>query len=898
MTDAPPQSGDTPEEARLSFEEWFHRLTGTSPYPWQVALGDDGEPRSRMIRIPTGFGKTWGIVAAWSYHRVHRSDERWPRRLVWVLPMRVLVEQTREVVRDALERAGVLHTAPPRSPNKVGVHLVLGGAALDLDWNLYPEAPAVFVGTQDMLLSRALLRGYGAARARWPLEFGLLNHDALWVYDEVQLMDVGLATSAQLQAFFDDDGSKGLRPRYSWWMSATLQPEWLRTVDTACHHPFWIAQTTTLSPAERSTGLCATRKTLRCRDIAAEDVTAFAAACLEEHRRNAGGPFGRITLVVCNTVERARATYDELCKRQSRESALGGTELRLVHGRFRPCDRSRWRHEFLTRAACHNDACRLIVTTQVIEAGVDVTASVLVTELAPWSSLVQRFGRCARYGGTGTILVVDRGRDPKATLPYDEETLDAARWAIDALCKQNADAGIASLEQFENNLTCAQRQRLYRYEPDPLVIRRDFDELFDTTPDLTGSDIDVSRFIRSGEDRDVYVFWSELPRDQETKTRAGPTPERRPAPEELCPVPVHEVRRWLWPKRGERRDAWTWDWLDGAWRPLSEDRLVPGLVVCVPSDEGGYTPRLGFDPASREPVEVVRLALSADPQWADDLEDSEALSEAEEYKTIATHGREVADEVDRLARTLQLPQRLRELLVLAARWHDYGKAHPAFQAIIEDRGLHTARRDLAKAPSNAWQRPPRYQVGAADVRRGFRHELASCLGLFALLRLHQPDHPALLGPWRKLFALLGTDTPEPAVQSASPSTDLERDLLACTADEFDLVAYLVLAHHGKVRASLHAGPKDQEYVTDDDRGLPIRGVREGDELPSITLDGIHDLPAVKLTLSPAQLGLSPSTGRSWRERTLDLQRRWGPGALAWLEALLIAADRRASRLAT
>ena len=40
------------------------------------------------------------------------------------------------------------------------------------------------------------------------------------------------------------------------------------------------------------------------------------------------------------------------------------------------------------------------------------------------------------------------------------------------------------------------------------------------------------------------------------------------------------------------------------------------------------------------------------------------------------------------------------------------------------------------------------------------------------------------------------------------------------------------------------------------------------------------------------------TGRSWRERTSSLVDRFGPGASAWLEALLIAADRRASQLTT
>ena len=57
----------------------------------------------------------------------------------------------------------------------------------------------------------------------------MLNHDALWVLDEVQLMDVGLATSGQLQAFREQLAAQGkaLRPCKSWWMSATLQAAWL-----------------------------------------------------------------------------------------------------------------------------------------------------------------------------------------------------------------------------------------------------------------------------------------------------------------------------------------------------------------------------------------------------------------------------------------------------------------------------------------------------------------------------------------------------------------------------------------------------------------------------------------------------------------------------------------------
>ena len=59
--------------------------------------GVDG--RSLLINVPTGCGKTAAVVLAWLWNRVALQRENWPRRLVYCLPMRVLVEQTRDNVR-------------------------------------------------------------------------------------------------------------------------------------------------------------------------------------------------------------------------------------------------------------------------------------------------------------------------------------------------------------------------------------------------------------------------------------------------------------------------------------------------------------------------------------------------------------------------------------------------------------------------------------------------------------------------------------------------------------------------------------------------------------------------------------------------------------------------------
>src|SRR5690606_40113747 len=96
------------------------------------------------------------------------------------------------------------------------VHVLLGGD-VDEQWENTPEGSAILIGTQDMLLSRALNRGYAMSRYKWPVHFSLLNNDCLWVFDETQLMGVGVETSAQLQGFRQKLGTH--RAAHSLWMS-------------------------------------------------------------------------------------------------------------------------------------------------------------------------------------------------------------------------------------------------------------------------------------------------------------------------------------------------------------------------------------------------------------------------------------------------------------------------------------------------------------------------------------------------------------------------------------------------------------------------------------------------------------------------------------------------------
>ena len=109
----------------------------------------------------------------------------------------------------------------------------MGGEELEpakREWDLYPERPCILIGTQDMLLSRALNRGYGRSRYRWPMPFGLLNNDAWWVLDETQLMGPGWWTSGQLDWMRNHRFGTAQRGA-TWWMSATNSGAFLDTPD-------------------------------------------------------------------------------------------------------------------------------------------------------------------------------------------------------------------------------------------------------------------------------------------------------------------------------------------------------------------------------------------------------------------------------------------------------------------------------------------------------------------------------------------------------------------------------------------------------------------------------------------------------------------------------------------
>ncbi|MGH9799886.1 MAG: HD domain-containing protein, partial [Blastocatellia bacterium] len=383
------------------------------------------------------------------------------------------------------------------------------------------------------------------------------------------------------------------------------------------------------------------------------------------------------------------------------------------------------------------------------------------------------------------------------------------------------------------------------YRPAHVLRQRDVVDLFDTTPDLSGYDLDVSRFVRGGEERDVSVAWRELKGEQPDKK--APALMR----DELCSVAIGEFREFLKGKneQGKQRESWRWDALEGNWEKVGENELRPGLTLLLDASAGGYSKELGWckeGKESKEPVTAVSLNKNKANEANDSFDADQLTFQPTSWKkynqTLAAHSREAKAAAEKILVSLgglSLGQ-WRAEVIDATHHHDWGKAHEIFQETLH-RGQADSLADtlLAKSDKN---------LSSAKGKRGherkhFRHELASAL------------------------ALLQT--------GAS-----------------DLMIYLAACHHGKVRLSIRAMPGETKPETEEPRFA--RGIWQDDLLPLVDLgDGVVKAE-IKLDLEPMLLGLSGDGARSWLERMIALRDELGVFRLAFLECLIRAADVRAS----
>ena len=453
------------------FTRHFCEVTGNpAPFPWQeeVFRRFAAGTVDRSLDIPTGLGKT-AVMAVWLLARAVGASI--PRRLVYVVDRRAVVDQASEV-------ADVLREAVGKRP-ALGEALKLGGRPLPVStlrgqhvdnklWLEDPSAPALVVGTIDMIGSRLLFEGYGVSRKMRPYHAGLLGADTLIVLDEAHLVPPfellldAIVSNRAGTAPRDAEARAVVPPFRLMCLSATGRPR--------ADRPLTVSDKDLAHPVVRQR-LDAVKR-LELKTLSADDGLTrikieerLAGSLAREAWRLAGdGTAPARVILFCDkrkVAEAAKKSLEQLAKAAGQTDIKERTEL-LVGGR-RVYEREEAARRlrslgFLAGSGRALGGPTFVFATSAGEVGIDLDADHMACDLVAWERMIQRLGRVNRRGeGDATVVVfatpdakgeepplVEAKRSPFRHLPrYEDLSINASPAAIRELkARANSDEEI------------------------------------------------------------------------------------------------------------------------------------------------------------------------------------------------------------------------------------------------------------------------------------------------------------------------------------------------------------------------------------------------------------------------------------------------------------------------
>lgn len=419
-----------PSITRDEFGEFFASLNGGyAPFSWQEEVLDhicEHGVWPERINAPTGSGKS-SVVDIHLFANALAAvgaAPRVPRRLCVTVGRRALVDNQVDrayKILECMEKAlavesgesdilrrvdEALQSFQTRNDKQGNDPFEVGHIRGELSNRTLPvtdiSACAIIAATPDMYGSRALFRGYGSTMAARPRETALLTMDTVMVLDEAHMNRQLLHTTQRIAELQKREVNLGV---------PTLQ-----VVETTATPSTEDSESTTLGVDiealdkpndEKLRDRVYSHKELVLHPIDKWDgkpgnpatVNAAVDAIMERlAHREAGESSKKAYTVGCivNHVRTAIAIKEALVKNKVLEKA---EEVQLLVGRMRPSDlekiQNKHRDLFSTRG---DESVKVVVATQTLEVGIDVDFADLVTELAPASSLAQRFGRVNRLG--------------------------------------------------------------------------------------------------------------------------------------------------------------------------------------------------------------------------------------------------------------------------------------------------------------------------------------------------------------------------------------------------------------------------------------------------------------------------------------------------------------------
>lgn len=388
----------------MSLSNWFKALTGFAPYNWQIQLFESFTSGNfpQYLSLPTGAGKT-SVIPIWLLALAH-APLVVPRRIVWIVNRRVVVDQATqeaEQIRENLEHLPELQQALAAlcagPDKKLAISTLRGQRADNREWSDDASRPAIVIGTVDMIGSRLLFSGYGDSFKMRPRHAGLLGHDALLVNDEAHLTPAFAKLLETIEQFSRDPDYARFRPFHTIRLSATqngasdldLQPD---VTATGSHfQTLWTAsKRLTLHPVG----------TLK-PDAEIANLAAQATP-------------GTRTIAFVRSPE----TAQEIARKLKREFPSLASRVLLLTGEIRGHERDQLVDRlrelgFMAKETPSPDSPPAwLISTSAGEVGANFSCERLFTELDTADHLLQRFGRLNRFAevspcGEATVVYAD-----------------------------------------------------------------------------------------------------------------------------------------------------------------------------------------------------------------------------------------------------------------------------------------------------------------------------------------------------------------------------------------------------------------------------------------------------------------------------------------------------------
>ena len=377
-------------------DKYFKQLTTFTPRSFQrEAIRNLLQYRNTILKAPTGSGKTETAIAPFLFAKLHNID--FPNKLIYVVPLRTLANSLRTRTQKYVDNWNKLHGLSKE--RNIVVTLQTGENPEDPRF----EGDIIFC-TIDQMLSSFLNIPYSVGRGSANVNAGAIFASYL-VFDELHLLDPDRSFATLLKIL---EQAKGISPFLL--MTATLTQELVNEIESVIsQQSIVISYQSEIESNENRIETIVVKKDLeeieqgRKRTFEAVDKPLSAKLILDDIEKEKR----QRVIVICNTVSVSQGLFRDLDALIDNDDIV----VTLLHSRFLPGDRKE-KEEFLQEKFKKNweddGKCYILISTQVIEVGINITSEVMHVQLCPMSSLLQRAGRCARFQGeTGEVRVYE-----------------------------------------------------------------------------------------------------------------------------------------------------------------------------------------------------------------------------------------------------------------------------------------------------------------------------------------------------------------------------------------------------------------------------------------------------------------------------------------------------------